>query len=389
MHVGRSVFSQLLDAVSLHEFNTCVRRYEGDRHFPALSCSEQFRVLAFAQLMGKESLRDIETCLRALGPKLYHSGFRSSAARSTLSDANESRDWRIFADFAGVLIAQAVELYAGEDPGVELPQAVYALDSTTVHLCLSLVPWAHLREGQAAIKLHTQLNLRGNIPTVVVLTPACVADVKFLDQVVFERGAFYIFDRGYLHFARLHRIHEAGSFFVTRAKRNFCFRRRYSRPVDKKAGVLSDQTVVLDDFKTKPTYPGVLRRIGFRDAKTGRKFVFLTNNFQLPAADIAQLYKSRWQIELFFKWIKQHLHIRTFLGTSANAMKTQVWVAISVYVLAAILKKRLVLKQSLYEILQILSITLFENQPISQAFAHHISHPEPTPLHDQPCFQGF
>lgn len=389
MYAVRSVFTQLLDAVSPYEFNKCVRRYAGDRHFPALSCNEQFRVLAFAQLMGKESLRDIETCLRSLGPKLYHNGFRSSAARSTLADANESRDWRIFADFAGVLIAQAVKLYAGEDLGVELPQAVYALDSTTVHLCLSLVPWARLREDQAAIKLHTQLDLRGNIPTVIVLTPACVADVKFLDQVVFEPGAFYIFDRGYLHFARLHCIHQAVSFFVTRAKKNFCFRRRYSRPVDKKVGVLLDQTVVLHDFKTRPTYPGVLRRICYRDAKSGRKFVFLTNNFTLDALQIAQLYKSRWQIELFFKWIKQHLHIRTFLGTSANAMKTQVWVAISVYVLGAILKKRLALKQSLYEILQILSVTLFENQPISQAFAHHVSHPDPNPLHFQPCFQGF
>jgi hypothetical protein len=379
----------LFDAVSPYEFNKCVRRYEDDRQFPALSCMEQFRVLAFAQLMGKESLRDIETCLRALGPKLYHSGFRSSAARSTLADANESRDWRIFADFAAVLIAQAVELYAGEELGVQLQQAAYALDSSTIHVCLSLVPWARLRDGQAAIKLHTQLALRGNIPTVVLLTPATVADVTFLDTVIFEPGAFYIFDRGFLHFARLHRIHEAQAFFVTRARRNFRFRRRYSRPVDKTSGVRSDQIVMLDDFKTKPTYPDALRRIGYRDPDSGRKFVFLTNNIHLPAADITQLYKRRWQIELFFKWIKQHLCIRSFYGTTQNAVKIQAWVAISVYVLAALLKKRLALPHSLYTILQILSVTLFENQPISQAFAHQHSHSESDPLQNQLCFQGF
>jgi hypothetical protein len=345
-------------------------------------------MLAFAQLMGKESLRDIETCLRALGSKAYHSGFRSALARSTLADANESRDWRIFADFAGVLIAQAVELYAGEDLGAHLKQAVYAVDSSTIHLCGSLFPWAHLREGQSAIKLHTQLELRGNIPTVVVLTPAAVADVKFLDELIFESGAFYIFDRGYLHFARLFRIHRAQAFFVTRAKKNFCFRRRYSRPVNKASGVRFDQVVALRDFKTRPSYPGVLRRIGFRDEQTGRTFVFLTNNFHLAAADIARLYKSRWQIELFFKWIKQHLCIRSFYGTTENAVKTQVWVAISVYVLAAILKKRLGLQQSLYTILQILSVTLFELQPISQAFARYEVPSEPTHLQNQLCFQG-
>ena len=389
MHAGRSVFSQLFDAVSPYEFNRCVQRYAGDRPFPALSCMEQFRVLAFAQLMGKESLRDIETCLRALGPKLYHSGFRSSAARSTLADANESRDWRIFADCAAVLIAQAVQLYAGEELGVQLQQAVYALDSSTIHLCLSLVPWARLREGQAAIKLHTQLALRGNIPTVVLLTPATVADVTFLDTVIFEPGAFYIFDRGYLHFARLHRIHEAQAFFVTRARKNFRFRRRYSRRADKTAGVRCDQTVVLDDFKTKPGYPDALRRIGYRDPESGRRFVFLTNHFHLPAVDIARLYKSRWQIELFFKWIKQHLCIRSFYGTTENAVKIQVWVAISVYVLAALLRKRLGLSHSLYTILQILSVTLFENQPVLQAFANHHSQTEPDPLQNQLCFQGF
>jgi hypothetical protein len=389
VYAGRSVFSQLFDAVSPYEFNKCVRRYEGDRQFPALSCIEQFRVLAFAQLMGKESLRDIETCLRALGSKLYHSGFRSSTARSTLADANESRDWRIFADFAAVLIKEAVALYADEELGVQLRQAVYALDSSTIHLCLALVPWARLRDGQAAIKLHTQLALRGNIPTVVLLTPATTADVTFLDAVIFDPGAFYIFDRGYLHFARLHRIHEAQAFFVTRAKKNFRFCRRYSSPVDKAAGVRCDQTVVLDDFKTKPTYPDALRRIVYRDEDSGRRFVFLTNNVHLPAVDIARLYKSRWQIELFFKWIKQHLCIRSFYGTTENAVKIQVWVAISVYVLAALLKKRLGLAHSLYTILQILSVTLFENQPISQAFAHHLSPTEPDPLQNQLCFQGF
>jgi hypothetical protein len=389
VYAGRSVFSQLFDAVSFYEFNKCVRRYERTRRFDALSCLEQFRVLAFAQLMGKESLRDIETCLRALGPKLYHSGFRSSAARSTLADANESRDWRIFADFAAVLIKEAVALYAGEELGVQLRQAVYALDSSTIHLCLALVPWARLRDGQAAIKLHTQLALRGNIPTVVLLTPATTADVTFLDAVIFDPGAFYIFDRGYLHFARLHRIHEAQAFFVTRARKNFRFRRRYSSPVDKTAGVRSDQTVVLGDFKTRPSYPDALRRIGYRDPESGRRFVFLTNNFYLPAADIARLYKSRWQIELFFKWIKQHLCIRSFYGTTENAVKIQVWVAISVYVMAALLKKRLGLTHSLYTILQILSVTLFENQPISQAFAIHQSQTEPDPLQNQLCFQEF
>jgi hypothetical protein len=334
-------------------------------------------------------LRDIETCLRALGPRLYHSGIGHPTARSTLADANEARDWRIFSDFAHVLIEQARSLYADEPFGAELKQAAYALDSTTIDLCLSLFPWAKFRRHKAAIKLHTLLTLRGCFPTVVILTTGRVHDVNILDQLVYEAGSFYIADRGYLDFGRLHRIHCCGAFFVTRAKKNFRFQRRYSRPVDKSTGLRFDQTVVLTGFRSRQQYPDALRRIGFRDPQTGKRFVFLTNNFTEPALTITQLYRCRWQIELFFKWIKQHLRIKAFYGTSENAVRTQVWIAIAVYVLVAILKKRFRLSASLYTILQILSLTLFEKMPILQALAQQPAPTENSDTHDQPCLPGF
>jgi len=359
MNEGRTVFAQLMDELPKYEFDKCARRYGGDYRVRSLPSCEQFLVLSFAQLTYRESLRDIETCLRALGSKLYHSGIGQPTARSTLADANEKRDWRIFSDFAHVLIGQARSLYAEEPFGAELEQAAYALDSTTIDLCLSLFPWAKFRRHKAAIKLHTLLNLRGCFPTVVILTTGKVHDVNILDQLAYEAGSFYIADRGYLDFGRLHRIHQCGAFWVTRAKKNSRFQRRYSRRVDKSTGLLFDQTVVLTGFRSHQQYPDALRRIGFRDPQTGKRFVFLTNNFTEPALTIAQLYRCRWQIELFFKWIKQHLRIKVFYGTSENAVRTQVWIAIAVYVLVAILKKRFRLSASLYTILQILSLTLF------------------------------
>jgi transposase len=325
--------------------------------------------MAFAQLTYRESLRDIEICLNALEPKLYHAGIKGNVSRSTLADANEKRDWRIFADFAQVLIGQARALYAEEDFGVELEKAAYALDSTTIDLCLSLFPWAKFRKRKGAIKLHTLLDLRGNIPTAVIVTPGNVSDVTILDQLVFEPGVFYIMDRGYLDFARLYSIHISQSFFITRAKKNFQFTRRYSHPVDKTTGLRCDQTITLNGFYAKKDYPEAMRRVGYYDAEIGKRFVFLTNNFSQPALTIAELYKCRWRVELFFKWIKQHLRIKAFYGTSENAVKTQVWIAISIYVLVAIIKKQLDLDQSLYTILQILSITLFEKSPILQVFS--------------------
>jgi hypothetical protein len=389
MHEGRTVFAQLMDWLPKYEFDKCVRRYRGDHHVRTLTCYEQFLIMAFAQLTYRESLRDIETCLRALGPKLYHAGMRGRVSRSTLADANEKRPWPIYADFAQGLIAQASVLYADEDFGVELQQAAYALDSTTIDLCLALFPWAKFRRHKAAIKLHTLLRLRGALPTVVIITSGKVHDVNILDQLGFEPGAFYIFDRGYLDFARLHHIHRSGAFFVTRAKKNSRFRRRYSRPVDKSAGLLFDQTVVLTGFYSQRDYPAVLRRIGYRDPESGQKLIFLTNNFTLAALLIAQLYRARWQIELFFKWIKQHLRIKAFYGTSENAVKTQIWIAIAVYVLIAIIKKRLHLSQSPYAILQITSLTLFEKMPILQAFAPSPPIGETLDLTNQLCLQGF
>lgn len=389
MNEGRTVFSQLLDCLPKYEFDKCVQCYHGNFRVRKLSAYEQFVVMAFAQLTWRESLRDIETCLRALGSKLYHSGIRQPTARSTLADANEKRDWRIFADFAQALIQQASTLYANEPFAAELKQAAYALDSTTIDLCLSLFPWATFRRRKAAIKLHTLLTLQGHFPTVVILTPGSVHDVNILDQLLYEAGSFYIMDRGYLDFARLHRIQEHSAFFVTRAKKNFRCQRRYSRPVDKRTGLRFDQTVVLSGFYARRAYPEPLRRIGYRDPQTGKALVFLTNNFAVPALAVAQLYRGRWQIELFFKWIKQHLRIKAFYGTSENAVRTQIWIAISVYLLVAILKKRLHLDLSLYTILQILSLTLFEKTPISQALSQPPLLIEPLDSQIQPCLPGF
>ena len=388
MNEGRTVFSQLLDCLPKYQFDQCVQRYRGNFRVRSLPAYEQFMVMAFAQLTFRESLRDIQTCLRALGPRLYHSGIHQPTARSTLADANEQRDWRIFADFAHVLIQQASSLYAGDAFGVELAHAAYALDSTTIDLCLSLFPWAKFRRHKAAIKLHTLLALRGNYPTVVLVTPGRVHDVNALDQLAWEAGSFYIFDRAYLDFARLHRLHQSGAFFVTRARKNFRCRRRYSRPVDKTTGLCWDQTVVLTTFYPHRDYPDALRRIGFRDPVSGRLLVFLTNNFTEPALTIARLYHCRWQIELFFKWLKQHLRIKAFYGTSENAVRTQVWIALSVYLLVALLKKRLHLDLSLYTILQILSLTLFEKRPISQALSQASSSSELMDMQNQPCLPG-
>lgn len=376
MNEGRTVFAQLLDYLPKYEFDKCVTRYHGNFRVRKLPAYEHFLVLAFAQLTWRESLRDIETCLASFGPKLYHAGIRQPTSRSTLADANENRDWRIFADFAQVLIRQATALYANEPFHSELQAAAYALDSTTIDLCLALFPWATFRRHKAAIKLHTLLTLQGNFPTVIIITPGSVHDMNILDQLVWEAGAFYIMDRGYLDFARLHRIHQSGAFFVTRAKKNFRCARRYSRPVDKTTGLRFDQTVVATGLQTQSDYPAPIRRIGYRDPQTGKVLVFLTNNFTVPALTLTQLYRSRWQIELFFKWLKQHLRIKAFYGTSPNAVRTQIWSAIAVYLLVAILKKRLHLDASLYTILQILSLTLFEKMPVLQA----LSQP-PLPTH--------
>ena len=369
MHAGRTVLAQLMDLVPKHEFDKCVRRYGGDKHVRRLSCYGQFLAMCFAQLTGRDSLRDIEICLRAVGRKLYHAGLRGPVPRSTLADANEKRDWRIFADFAQVLIAQATRQYAGEPMGVELEGAAYALDSTTVDLCLGLFPWAKYKQTRGGVKMHTLLALRGNLPSLVVITPAHVHDVNVLAELAFEPGALYVMDRGYVDFAQFRRIHQAPAFFLTRAKRNLKFRRRTSAPVDKTAGVRFDQTGVLAEPTSRRRYPDTLRRVGYRDPETGQPLVFLTNNSVLSAPDVAQLYRRRWQIELFFRWIKQHLRIKAFYGTSPNAVKIQIWIAICVYVLGAILRKRLGLSCSLYAILQILSVTLFEKTPILQTLS--------------------
>jgi hypothetical protein len=388
MNEGRTVFAQLMDELPKYEFDKCVRRYRGNHRVRSLPTYQQFLVLAFAQLTYRESLRDIETCLRALGSKLYHSGIGQPAARSTLADANEKRDWRIFADFAQVLIQQANVLYANEPFGAELKEAAYALDSTTIDLCLSLFPWAKFRRHKAAVKLHTLLALRGNFPTVVILTTGKVHDVNILDQLSYEPGAFYIADRGYLDFPRLYRLHQSGAFFVTRARKNFRCHRRYFRPVDKTTGLRFDQTIVLNSFYPRRGYPEALRRIGFRDPQTGKELVFPTNNFTVPALTIAQLYRCRWQVELFFKWIKQHLRIKAFYGTSENAVRVQVWTAITAYILVAILKKRLRLSASLYTILQILSLSLFEKMPISQVLSQQPPPPFMPDLNNQPYLPG-
>jgi hypothetical protein len=367
---GKTIFAQLMDFLPVYEFHQCVQRYHGHYKMKSFSCWDQFLCMAFAQLTYRESLRDIEACLRSAQQKLYHMGIRSKVSRNTLAHANQVRDWRIYADFAQILIARARRLYATDSFGVELSQTTYALDSTLIDLCLSLFPWARFRKHKGAIKLHTLLDLRGNIPSIVIITHGKVHDVTILDQLSFEPGAFYIFDRGYLDFARLYVIHQASAFFVTRAKSNFKFKRLYSRPVDKSQGVQCDQIIVLKGFYARKDYPEKLRRIRHFDVTQNKWFVFLTNNFTLPALVIAQLYQRRWQIELFFKWIKQHLRIKAFYGTSDNAVKTQIWIAITVYVLVAIIKKQLKLEKSLYTILQILSVTLFEKSPILEALAN-------------------
>ena len=367
MNSGQTIFSQLMDFIPTYEFKQCVRRYNGNYKIKNFTCQQQFLCMAFAQLTYRESLRDIQACLRAANKKLYHMGIRSKVSRNTLAHANQIRDWRIYADFAQVLIREARKLYVNEAFGVQLEQTVYALDSTTIDLCLSLFPWALFRKKKAAVKLHTLIDLRGNIPTVIFITHGKVQDVNILDDLIIEAGAIYVMDRGYLDFERLYKINQSLAFFVTRAKSNFDFKRMYSKRVDKATGVLCDQIVTLQGFYTKKSYPDKLRRINYYDADKKKRLVFLTNNFLLPAVTIADIYRCRWQVELFFKWIKQHLRIKAFYGTSENAVKTQIWIAISVYVLVAIVKKRLNLNLSLYTILQILSVSLFEKTPILQA----------------------
>jgi len=366
MNQGKLVFAQITEHLPLTTFRRCVARYAGTYKVKSFSCLDQYLSMAFAQLTYRESLRDIEACLRAQQQKLYHMGIKSRVSRSTLADANESRDWRIYADFAQSLIAIARRLYATEPFGVDLKDTVYALDASTIDLCLSVFPWAPFRSTKAAIKLHTLLDLRGNIPSFLHISDGKLHEVNVLDLLLPEPGAFYIMDRGYIDFDRLYQLHEAKSFFVTRAKSNLKAQRRYSHPVDRSTGLICDQTIVLTGFYSKQDFDTPLRRVRFKDPATGKRLVFLTNNFTLPAFTITELYRCRWQVELFFKWIKQHLRIKVFFGTSENAVKTQIWIAVSVYVLVAIVKKRLNLSASLYEILQILSLTMFERIPLDQ-----------------------
>jgi Domain of unknown function (DUF4372)/Transposase DDE domain len=369
MNNGKTLFAQLMDFLPWSTFTRIVARYGGDQRVRTLSCAEHYRAMAFAQLTYRESLRDIETCLSVQTSKLYSMGFRDPVRRSTLADANEARDWRIYAELAQRLIGQARRLYVNEALGFDLANTVYALDSTTIDLCLAVFPWAHFRTTKAAVKMHTLLDLRGNIPSFIHVSDGKLHDVHALDLLLPEAGAIYVMDRGYVDFARLHVLHLAGAFFVTRAKSNMDAHRVYSAPTDRTAGIVCDQTIALDGHYTSQHYPEHLRRIRLRDTETRRTLVFLTNQFGLPAATICALYKSRWQVELFFKWIKQHLRIKQFFGTSENAVKTQIWIAVSVYVLVAIVKKRLTLDASLYTLLQILSVTLFEKIPIDQALA--------------------
>ncbi|NOR49912.1 MAG: IS4 family transposase [Desulfuromonadales bacterium] len=372
MFTGKLVFSQVLDFLPMHTFRQCVKRYSGDHKVKSFSCQDQFRSMAFAQLTYRESLRDIEACLRAQGNKLYHMGIRSQVSRNTLSNANKVRDWRIYADLAHSLIPVARKLYADEDFGVELDHTVYALDATTIDLCLSVFPWAKFRKAKGAIRLHTLLDLRGNIPTFIYISDGKEHEVNVLDDLVAEAGSFYVMDRGYLDFFRLYRLTKACAFFVIRAKKNMVCRRLYSHPVDRETGLICDQSIVLTGPVSAQSYPDKLRRIKLRDAKSGKVLVFLSNNFDLPAETIAQLYRSRWQIELFFKWIKQNLRIKAFYGTSENAVKTQIWIAVTVYLMIAILKKRLKIEASLYTILQILSVTAFERTPIKQLLTNPV-----------------
>ena len=383
MNLGRTVFAQLISFLPDREFRRCVSRYHGDRRARSFSCWDQFLCMAFAQLTYRESLRDIEACLRSLSSKLYHMGFRSQVSRSTLADANESRDWRIYADFAQVLIRIARPLDARDPIGVDLDPTLYALDSTTIDLCLSLFPWAKFRRRKAAVKMHTLLDPRGNIPTFIRISNGKTHDVNILDEITPEPGAFYVMDRAYVDFKRLFAFTLCSSFFVVRTKKNILLRRRYSHAVDKSTGVRSDQTVILTAAASAKAYPDRLRRVSYLDAETNKRLRFLTNNFTLPALTIALIYKSRWQVELFFKWSKQHLRIKNFYGTSENAVKTQIWIAVSVYLLVAIVRKRLGLEASFYQILQILSVTLFEKTPILQILGDADSQEKSGPIFNQ------
>jgi len=380
MAIKKTVFSQLMECFPSYDFHKCVQRYQGNHKVQKFSCMDQYLCMAFAQLTYRESLRDIEACLRSMQPKLYHMGIRGSVSRSTLADANERRDWRIYADFAQTLIARARRLYRYDSFALELDQTVYALDSSTIDLCLSLFPWARFRKSKAAIKLHTLLDLRGNIPVFIQITEGKVHDVNVLDDLVPEAGSIYVMDRGYLDFARLYRLNQHHATFVIRAKRNFQFQRLYSHPIDKSSGLRCDQTIKLTGFYPAQDYPDKLRRTCYFDTKTQKRFTFLTNQFNLPAKTICDVYRCRWQVELFFKWIKQHLRLKSFFGTSENAVKTQIWIAISVYVLVAIFKKHMHLEHSLYTIMQILSVTLFEKQPILDLFS------KPSALNQVLCY---
>jgi hypothetical protein len=383
MNLGRTVFSQLIAFLPDREFRRCVTRYNGDQRLRAFSCWDQFLCMAFAQFTYREGLRDIEACLRSSPDKLYHMGIRGRVSRSTLADANERHDWRIFADFAQILIAHARRLYAHDPFGAELEGSAYALDSTTIDLCLAMFPWARFRERKGAVKMHTLIDLHGNIPLFVCVTDGKVHDVNILDQIVAEPGAFYVMDRGYLDFQRLYRLTLAAAFFVTRTKDNVLLQRRYSHAVDVASGVKSDHTVILVTPGSVKNYPAALRRVRYFDAEHQRFLVFLTNNFELPALTIADLYKSRWQVELFFKWIKQHLRIKAFFGTSQNAAKTQIWIAISIYVLVAIVRKELKLSASLYQILQVASVTIFERTPILRALQQQHTEEKSGPFSNQ------
>jgi hypothetical protein len=369
MNTGKTLFAQIMDFLPWSTFDRIVARYDGNRGVRKLSCTAHYQIMAFAQLTYRESLRDIEACLSAQTAKLYHMGLREPVRRSTLADANESRDWRIYAEFAQRLIAQARRLYASESLGVDLANSVYALDSTTIDLCLSVFPWAHFRSTKSAVKMHTLLDLRGNIPSFIHISDGKLHDVHALDMLLPEPGAIYVMDRGYIDFARLHALHQAGAFFVTRAKSNLDAHRVYSAATDRTSGVIADQTIALDGSRTSRDYPVPLRRIRFRDTEKAKTLIFLTNHTALPALTICELYKSRWQVALFFKWIKQHLRIKQFYGTSENAVKTQIWIAVSVYVLVAIVRKRLSLEAPLYTLLQVISVTVFEKIEIQTAFS--------------------
>jgi hypothetical protein len=383
MHSGQTVFSQLTDFLPRKLFDKCVHKYAGNHRIKSFSCFDQYLCMAFAQITYRQSLRDIETCLRAMQPKLYHCGICGNVSRTTLAKANENRDWRIYADFAQILISKARKLYANDDFGIQLNREVYALDSTTIDLCLSLFPWAKFRKHKAAVKVHTLMDLKGSIPAFIRITDGKVHDVNFLDELILEPGAIYIMDRGYLDFARLYTFTQNLSTFITRAKSNFDYSRISYQHIDKTTGLRCDQTIRLNGYYASQDYPAVLRRIGYFDIETNQKFIFLTNNFSLPALTIAQLYKCRWQIEIFFKWIKQYLRIKTFFGTSENAVKTQIWIAISVYVLVAIVKKELKIELSLGEMLQILSIVLFEKVSITQLLTKNVLQNENSQFHNQ------